>query len=306
MKLLDKELLEKCRICPRKCGVNRLEGNRGFCGEAAELMVARAALHMWEEPCISGDKGSGAVFFSGCPLGCVFCQNRHISSGKSGKLITTERLAEIFFELEEKGANNINLVTPDHYVPQIVEAIDMAKREGLELPFVYNCSGYETVEVVKRLDGYIDIYLPDFKYMSPVLSEKYSHASDYAQVAKAAVSEMVRQAGGEKTAFYDNGIMKRGVIVRHLQLPGCMEDSKQVIAYLYHTYGNDIYISIMNQYTPMKKIEEKYPELGVRLSNEEYDELVDYAISLGVENGFIQEGETASESFIPEFNNEGV
>ena len=232
---------------------------------------------MWEEPCISGENGSGAVFFSGCSLGCAYCQNHDISGGLNGKEITIKRLSEIFFELKAQGANNINLVTPDHFIPQIIEAIDMAKEQGFNLPFVYNCSGYEEIDALKLLDGYIDIYLPDFKYMS-----------------------------AELAAFDEDGIMKRGVIVRHLELPGCIEDSKAVIRYLYKTYGNNIYISIMNQYTPMEGIGKKFPELNRKLTEREYDELVDYAISIGVENGFIQEGETASESFIPPFTNEGV
>ena len=224
---------------------------------------------MWEEPCISGENGSGAVFFSGCSLGCAYCQNHDISGGLNGKEITIKRLSEIFFELKEQGANNINLVTPDHFIPQIIEAIDMAKEQGFNLP-------------------------------------RYSHAPDYPEVAKTALAEMVRQVGGDQTTFDEDGIMKRGVIVRHLELPGCIEDSKAVIRYLYKTYGNNIYISIMNQYTPMEGIGKKFPELNRKLTEREYDELVDYAISIGVENGFIQEGETASESFIPPFTNEGV
>jgi putative pyruvate formate lyase activating enzyme len=304
--LKHRKLLEACHMCPRKCGVNRLSGEKGACHETVEIMVSRAALHMWEEPCISGENGSGAIFFSGCSLGCSFCQNRKISWGMSGKIISVERLSEIFFELKAKGANNINLVTPDHYIPQIIEAIDIARNKGFDLPFVYNCSGYENVESVKMLEGYIDIYLPDFKYMSSELSARYSGAPDYSIVAKKAIEEMVAQTGGEKTDFYENGIMKKGVIVRHLQLPGCIEDSKAIIDYLYKTYENDIYISIMNQYTPMPEIGERFPELNRKLYAEEYDELVDYAIDIGVENGFIQEGDTALESFIPEFDNEGV
>ena len=216
---------------------------------------------MWEEPCISGENGSGAVFFSGCSLGCAYCQNHDISGGLNGKEITIKRLSEIFFELKEQGANNINLVTPDHFIPQIIEAIDMAKEQGFNLPFVYNCSGYEDIEALKLLDGYIDIYLPDFKYMSAELAARYSRAPDYPEVAKMALAEMVRQVGGDQTTFDEDGIMKRGVIVRHLELPGCIEDSKAVIRYLYKTYGNNIYISIMNQYTPMEGIGEKFPEL---------------------------------------------
>ena len=296
----------KCDLCPRKCLVDRKKGEKGICGQTENLKVARAALHFWEEPCISGDAGSGAVFFSGCPLHCVFCQNENIANGTVGKEISLERLVDIFLELQEKGANNINLVTPGHFVPQIVKALDQAKKEGLTLPVVYNTSSYETVDTIRMLDGYVDIYLPDFKYMSPVLSKKYSHAPDYAQVAKAAIAEMVRQTG--KAVFVngdeDNLILK-GTIVRHLTLPGCMEDSMQILKYLHETYGDTIYISIMNQFTPLFNLE-KYPELNRKITDEEYEALVDYAIEIGIENGFIQEGDTAEESFIPAFDCEGV
>lgn len=294
-----------CTLCPRRCGADRAHEQTGSCGVTDSLKVARAALHMWEEPCISGEQGSGAVFFSGCALHCCFCQNRDISDGGAGKLITTERLCDIFFELAAKGAGNINLVTGDHYIPQIVTAIELAKARGFSLPFVYNCSGYESADMIRALDGYIDIYLTDFKYISPVLSAKYSKAPDYAVYAKEALSEMVRQCGGAKTRFDESGLMQMGVIVRHLQLPDCIDDSKAVISYLYETYGDDIYISIMNQYTPPTSFC-TYPELDRKLTSDEYDELVDFAIYIGVENGFIQEGETADESFIPPFDCEGV
>lgn len=296
----------KCDLCPRKCLVDRKKGEKGICGQTENLKVARAALHFWEEPCISGDAGSGAVFFSGCPLHCVFCQNENIANGTVGKEISLERLVDIFLELQEKRANNINLVTPGHFVPQIVKALDQAKKEGLTLPVVYNTSSYETVDTIKRLEGYVDIYLPDFKYMSPVLSKKYSHAPDYAEVAKAAIAEMVRQTG--KAVFVngdEDNLILRGTIVRHLTLPGCMEDSMQILKYLHETYGDTIYISIMNQFTPLSNLE-KYPELNRRITDEEYETLVDYAIDIGIENGFIQEGDTAEESFIPAFDCEGV
>ena len=296
----------KCDLCPRKCLVDRKKGEKGICGQTENLKVARAALHFWEEPCISGDAGSGAVFFSGCPLHCVFCQNENIANGTVGKEISLERLVDIFLELQEKEANNINLVTPGHFVPQIVKALDQAKKEGLTLPVVYNTSSYETVDTIRMLDGYVDIYLPDFKYMSPVLSKKYSHAPDYAQVAKAAIAEMVRQTG--KAVFVngdEDNLILRGTIVRHLTLPGCMEDSMQILKYLHETYGDMIYISIMNQFTPLSNLE-KYPELNRRITDEEYETLVDYAIDIGIENGFIQEGDTAEESFIPAFDCEGV
>ena len=296
----------KCDLCPRKCLVDRKKGEKGICGQTENLKVARAALHFWEEPCISGDAGSGAVFFSGCPLHCVFCQNENIANGTVGKEISLERLVDIFLELQEKRANNINLVTPGHFVPQIVKALDQARKEGLTLPVVYNTSSYETVDTIKMLEGYVDIYLPDFKYMSPGLSKKYSHAPDYAEVAKAAIAEMVRQTG--KAVFVngdEDNLILRGTIVRHLTLPGCMEDSMQILKYLHETYGDMIYISIMNQFTPLSNLE-KYPELNRRITDEEYETLVDYAIEIGIENGFIQEGDTAEESFIPAFDCEGV
>jgi putative pyruvate formate lyase activating enzyme len=298
-----KEILSKCTLCPRNCYSNRTIGEKGYCKVSDQLIVARAALHMWEEPCISGESGSGTVFFSGCALGCVYCQNYNIAKAITGKIITVERLAQIFLELQQKKASNINLVTPGHYTPQILQALSIAKSEGLNIPIVYNSSGYEKAETLRLLDGYIDIYLPDFKYMSEVISKKYSNCYDYASYAREAVNEMYRQVG--KPVFGSNGIMKRGVIVRHLTLPGCLEDSKQILEYLYHTFRDNIFISIMNQYTPLDPVK-SYPEINRKITVEEYDELVDYAISLGVENGFIQEGDTASESFIPEFNEEGV
>lgn len=293
-----------CTLCPRECNVNRAEGKTGFCGVAGEdIYLARAALHMWEEPCISGEDGSGTVFFSGCPLRCVYCQNYNIAHAKTGKAVTRERLSEIFMELQEKGANNINLVTPTHYTPEIVCAVKRAREKGLRLPVVYNCSGYEKVDTLRMLDGIVDIYLTDFKYMDSDMAKRYSHAKDYPEVAKAALNEMVRQTG--EAVFSEEGMMQKGVIVRHLLLPGALENAKAVVQYVYETYGDVVFLSLMNQYTPLPQVE-KYPEINRRVTEEEYEELVDFAIDIGVENGFIQEGETAEESFIPEFNNEGV
>ena len=297
---------KSCSLCPRKCMANRLE-RPGFCGEMAQLRVARAALHMWEEPCISGTSGSGAVFFAGCSLGCVFCQNHEIAQGRSaGKAISIERLAQIFLELQEKGAANINLVTPDHYAPSIVAALDLARKNGLHLPVICNCSGYMSMEVLKLFEGYIDVWLPDFKYFSNEPASRYSQADDYFEVASAALAEMVRQC---PEAVFDSdrdGMIRRGVIVRHMMLPGHAADSKKVIQYLHETYGDQIYISMMSQYTPMPGIGDKYPELDKKVKDRAYEALVDYAIRIGVENGFIQEGETANESFIPAFDYEGV
>ena len=293
-----------CMLCPRECKADRIGGKEGFCGVAGEdIYLARAALHMWEEPCISGEAGSGTVFFSGCSLRCVYCQNYNIAHAKTGKPVTKARLSEIFLELQEKGANNINLVTPTHYTPEIVWAVKEAKARGLKLPIIYNCSGYENVETLKMLEGIVDIYLTDFKYMDSMIAKKYSRAEDYPEIAKAALKEMVRQTG--EAEFSEEGIMQKGVIVRHLLLPGYLDNAKAVVKYVYDTYGDRVFLSLMNQYTPLPQVK-KYPEINRRVTEEEYEELVDFAIELGVENGFIQEGETAEESFIPEFNNEGV
>lgn len=295
-----------CVICPRKCGVMRDLGQTGFCMMSSEIKVARAALHMWEEPCISGvgenAPGSGTVFFSGCTLRCVYCQNHHIAAGSFGKVISKERLADIFLELQDKGAANINLVTPTHFTPQIVKALDMVK-DRLEIPVVHNTSGYERVETLKMLYGYVDIYLTDFKYMDSALAEKYSKAPDYPQIAKAALEEMVRQTGTPK--FNASGMMEKGVIVRHLMLPGRLMDSKKIVRYVYETYGDKVYLSLMNQYTPLPHVKD-IPELNCRVKKKSYDKLIDFAIELGVTNAFIQSGETAKESFIPSFECEGV
>lgn len=275
---------------------------------SANLKVARAALHFWEETCISGTKGSGAVFFSGCSMRCVFCQNREIAQGNAGKEISRERLVEIFLELQEQGANNINLVTPGHYVPHIVWAVEQARCQGLKLPIVYNTSSYEKVDTLKRLEGIVDVYLPDFKYWSSELAQKYSNALDYPVVAKAAIAEMVRQQ--PKMQFmYDEeqgvDLVKKGVVVRQLLLPGQVSDAKQIVKYLHDTYGEQIYLSLMSQYTPLVQVE-KYPELNRKVDRRTYDKYVDYAIAIGVENGYIQEEDVAEESFIPAFNGEGV
>lgn len=298
-----------CTLCPRACHVDRTAGQKGRCHVDARIRVARAALHMWEEPCLSGRSGSGAVFFSGCALGCIFCQNREIASGKAGLVISEARLSEIFLELQEKGANNINLVTAGHYVPQVIRALACAKSQGLRIPIVYNSSGYEKAETLRQLEGLIDIYLPDLKYLTPELAAAYSHAPDYPQYAMEAIAEMVRQQPQAEFMPEDrteaSPIMRRGVIVRHLLLPGHVREAKKVVGYLHETYGDQIYISMMNQYTPMS---EKFadPNLNRRVTKREYERLLDYAAEIGVENGFYQEGATADESFIPEFDYEGV
>ena len=301
--MINHELLDDCTLCPRNCHVNRNQGKIGYCRMTSELVVARTALHMWEEPCISGEKGSGAVFFSGCAMGCVFCQNHEIAKGLRGTSITVERLSEIFLELQEKGANNINLVTPSHYVLQIIEALDIAKSHGLDIPIVYNSSGYEKKETIRLLEGYVDIYLPDFKYMNDEIASRYSHCQDYSTYAKETIEEMVRQTG--KPEFYSDGIMKKGTIVRHLSLPGYLEDSKDILDYLHENFKNDVYISIMNQYTPLITVE-KYPEINRKVTKHEYDELISYALMMGIKNAYTQEDETQEESFIPDFDGEGV
>lgn len=349
---LKKNSHTRCTLCPRACGVDRAAGQKGRCYVDDRIRVARAALHMWEEPCLSGRAGSGAVFFSGCALGCIFCQNREIAAGKAGLVISEERLSEIFLELQEKGANNINLVTAGHYVPQVIRALTRAKAQGLRIPIVYNSSGYEKAETLRQLEGLIDIYLPDLKYLTPELAAAYSHAPDYPQYAMEAIAEMVRQqpqvefvpekdTGSQSIGLAENDssvkrgnnlavineettvqaesetkewnmestkacpIMQRGVIVRHLLLPGHVREAKKVVGYLHETYGDQIYISMMNQYTPMS---EKFddPKLNRRVTKREYERLLDFAAGIGVENGFYQEGATADESFIPAFNYEGV
>ena len=294
---------KNCLLCPRKCGINRSTGQTGVCGVSSEIKVARAALHYWEEPCISGKRGSGAVFFSGCSLHCVFCQNREISDGKAGKLISKERLSDIFMELADKGANNINLVTPGQYIPDIVWAVNDAKSRGMKLPIIYNTSGYENVTELKLLEGIVDVYLPDFKYMDSTLSARYSRAKDYPSVAKQALSEMVRQ---QPDVVIDDatGLIQKGVIVRQLLLPGHVNDAKAVLKYLYDTYHDHVYISMMSQFTPIAL--EDYPEINRTVTKREYERLVNYALEIGITNAFIQEGDVAKDSFIPAFDCEGV
>jgi uncharacterized Fe-S protein, pflX (pyruvate formate lyase activating protein)-like protein len=294
---------ENCLLCPRKCGINRRTGQTGVCGVSSEIKVARAALHYWEEPCISGKRGSGAVFFSGCSLHCVFCQNREISDGKAGKVISKERLSDIFIELADKGANNINLVTPGQYIPDIVWAVNDAKSRGMKLPIIYNTSGYENVTELKLLEGIVDVYLPDFKYMDSTLSARYSRAKDYPSVAKQALSEMVRQ---QPDVVIDDatGLIQKGVIVRQLLLPGHVNDAKAVLKYLYDTYHDHVYISMMSQFTPIAL--KNYPEINRTVTKREYERLVNYALEIGITNAFIQEGDVAKDSFIPAFDCEGV
>ncbi len=297
-----------CNICPRKCNIDR-RSHKGFCSEYEYITIARAALHFYEEPCISGMEGSGAVFFCGCNLKCVFCQNADISTGRSGKEVSVERLSDIFLELRDQGANNINLVTPSHFVYPIKEALILAKNKGLDIPIVYNTSAYELPETLSVLDGLVDIYLPDFKYMDDTLAKNYSGVADYSFHAKRAIAEMFRQTGPNE--FDERGMMKKGIIVRHLLLPLGVKNAKQVVSYIHETYGDDVYLSIMNQYTPvnsdsLKKAGEKYPELLRKVTKREYDRLLDYVFSLNIVNAYFQEGKTAEESFIPAFDYTGI
>lgn len=285
-----------CSLCPRECNINRKK-EKGVCGASEIMRIARYSLHEWEEPCLSGTHGSGTIFFSFCNLQCIFCQNYKISSEHIGYEITIDDFVDICLELQEKGAHNINLVTPTHYVPQIILGIKEARKKGLILPIIYNTSGYEKKETIKQLNGIIDIYLPDFKYFDDTIGLRYSKVSNYSDYAKESLEEMVSQVG---SPIYENGLLKKGVIVRHLCLPGEVEDSKKILKYLYQTYHDSIIISIMNQYTPIRKFL-KYPNLNRTLTEQEYEEIIDFACDTGITNAFIQEGETCKESFIPEF-----
>lgn len=310
---------EKCRLCPRECGVNRNMGERGVCGETSKLRIARAALHMWEEPCITGQHGSGTVFFAGCQMKCVFCQNYAVANSDIGTQINEYELAEIFLKLQEENASNINLVTPDHFVPSIAFALKEAKKQGLHIPIVYNTGSYVKVETLRMLEGLIDIYLPDDKYYEETLAIRYSRAKRYPKVAAEAICEMVRQTGTPVFCHMHSGmelgaakynaleeneakeyILKRGTIVRHLLLPGELEDSKKVVRSLLTQFGDQIYLSLMNQYVPVGNVAD-VTELNRKVTEEEYEELIDTAIAAGIENGFVQEGGAAEESFIPDF-----
>lgn len=295
-----RKLYKKCELCAKRCGIDRMSGKLGYCGTSAEPTVARAALHMWEEPVISGTRGSGTVFFCGCSLGCIYCQNGEISRGNSGIAVSTERLAEILTELEEKGAHNINFVTPTHFAPSVVTAVAEARERGLSVPIVYNTGSYDTVDTLRMLRGTVNVYLPDFKYYRSATAKKLSHAADYPEVAKAAIAEMVRQ---QPAPIIEGGIMRRGVIVRVLLLPGHLAEAKLNVKYLHDTYGDSIYISLMNQYTPPVGMP---TPLDRRVTHAEYDELTEYAVRLGVKHGFTQEWGTAKESFTPAFDNTGV
>lgn len=294
--------LNPCNICPRECGTDRYI-HTGFCGAGSGIKIARAAPHFWEEPCISGDKGSGTVFFSGCSLKCCYCQNHEISSGARGSEVSAERLADIFIELQDEGVHNINLVTPTHYVLQIIKALDISKPR-LHIPVVYNTGGYEKTEAVRALKGYVDIYIPDLKYRSSKLSREYSGAEDYFDIASEAIMEMVSQVNG--LSIGNDGVMLKGVIIRHLVLPGARKDSMQVLRWMSENLPEEKFLlSLMNQYTPSCKAAE-HNDINRRVTAFEYDSVVEEAVRLGLSNGFIQERDSADARYIPPFNLEGV
>ncbi len=294
-------VLKKCNLCPRNCLVDRYN-SLGYCKQSNKIRIAKAALTYFEEPCISNSKGSGTIFFSGCNLGCVFCQNKDISKDNYGKVISIKRLSEIMLELQDKGAININLVTPTPHVVGIAKAIKLAKKNGLVIPIIYNTSSYENLDTIKLLDGLIDVYLPDLKYYDDKYALKYSKAPNYFEVATLAIHEMYNQVG--KPQFDKDGNILKGVIVRHLMLPTLKEDTKNILNYLYNTYQDNIYISIMNQYTVIKPL--KYKELNHKVTDKDYNEVIDYAISLGIQNAYCQLDNTSSKDFIPNFDLEGV
>ena len=294
-----KTAYKRCELCPRRCGVDRTHGERGFCGASATLRAGRAAPHYYEEPCLSGKRGSGAVFFAHCTLACSYCQNREISRG-GGIPLSEEALAESFLRLAEGGVHNLNLVTPTHYLPGVRAALALARERGLSLPVVYNCGGYERTEVVRELRGEVDIFLPDFKYCSEELARHFSHAPDYREQATKAVRAMVETAG--RPRYGEDGLLKGGVLVRHLMLPGQLADTRRVLELLWSEFGGEILISLMNQFTPQPGC----PELATAVSPEEYERAVDFAIALGFEEGYIQEEGTVSESFIPAFDGTGL
>lgn len=305
--LLSYAAYDACRLCPRRCGARRSDGARGRCGMSAEPRAARSALHLWEEPPISGEAGSGAVFFSGCPLRCVFCQNHEISSGGFGLRVGTGRIAEMMLELQAQGALNINLVTALHFAPHVREAVSMARAAGLTLPIVCNTSGYELVEVVRALAGVVDVWLTDFKYADGALAGELSAAPDYPEVAAEALAAMVscvRDAGGRSLA--EDGSMRRGVIVRHLVLPGHADDSCAVLDRVWQIAGNEVDLSVMNQYTPNETCRAAGGDLARAVTEEEYEIVLCHADDLGFERIWWQEGGTVSESFVPSFDATGV
>ncbi|MCD8036368.1 MAG: radical SAM protein [Clostridiales bacterium] len=294
---------ENCTLCPRNCGVNRSAGRIGYCKMPSEIHAALASVHMWEEPPISGTNGSGTIFFTGCNLRCVFCQNHDISSENHGKAISIDQLAQIMLEEQDRGVHNINLVTAVHYIPSVTEAIVKAKENGLKIPIVYNSGGYEKAESLKMLDGLIDIYLPDIKYFSAELSAKYSAAPDYFEQAVSAVAEMYRQIG--QNAFDEKGLLKKGVIIHHLVLPSHKEDSFKVLDAIKENFGEEAYVSLLRQYTPMYRTNE-YKEINRRLMSLEYTRVIDHFFDIGLKNGYVQEKSSATSEYTPLFDLSGL
>ena len=292
-------MLDNCTLCPHNCKVNRLEGKKGRCKCDNTLKIALASLHMFEEPCISGTNGSGTVFFTNCNLNCIYCQNYEISQGGKGKEITIQTLADIFIKQQEKGAHNINLVTPTMYVYQIIEAIKIARKNGLKIPIIYNSNGYENVETIKMLNGYIDVYLPDLKYYTNGLSKKYSNVDNYFEVATNAIKEMYSQVGN--AIFDDNGIIQKGVIIRHLVLPNHIQNTKNILKWINENMPKDIYVSVMAQYFPTYKAKND-SLINRKLNKKEYKEVFNYLYSLDLQNGYIQELGSHEEEYVPDFN----
>lgn len=296
-------LYKNCSICPRNCHIDRTKGQIGYCQSGHEIKAALASVHMWEEPPISGSCGSGTIFFSGCNLRCVFCQNYTISSENSGKTISTERLSEIMLEQQARGVHNINLVTATHFIPSIIKAVQKAKNNGLKIPIVYNTGGYEKVESIKMLEGTVDIYLPDIKYFSTELSLKYSGASDYFDYASEAVLEMYHQTGNN--IYDDNGIMKSGVIIRHMIMPSHKEDSYKVLDWIRDNIGTEACVSLLSQYTPAYNAE-KYKEINRKLMSLEYTRVIEHFFDIGLKNGFMQEKSSAESKYTPIFDLSGL
>ena len=297
------DLYKNCTLCPRNCHVDRTSGKTGYCKMTSTIMAALASVHMWEEPPISGTNGSGTIFFSGCSLRCVFCQNHDISSENYGKAVSTKRLAEIMLEHQAAGVHNINLVTGAHFVPSIIEAVQEARDNGLKIPIVYNSGGYESVETIKMLEGIVDIYLPDIKYYSSELSAKYSNAPDYFQRASEAVKEMYRQTG--ENVFDENGLLKKGVIIRHLVLPSCKSDSFKILDWIRSEIGEGAYVSLLNQYVPVYRASE-FKEINRRLMSLEYTRVLDHFFDIGLKNGYMQEKSSASSKYTPLFDLSGL
>lgn len=298
-------MLEHCTLCPRLCGANRAAGETGFCGADDTIRIGLASLHHWEEPCLSGTRGAGTVFFCHCPLGCVYCQNHDISgqtAAQNGILTDISGLADTFLSLQARGAHNIDLVTPTHYAAHLAQAIPLARKRGLTIPIVYNCGGYERMETLHMLDGLIDIYLPDFKYYSPYYAQRYSHAADYFETACCAIEEMVRQTGVPQ--FDTDGMMTRGTVIRHLMLPGLSNDTAHILRTIASHWGEQVLVSLMRQFTPCTDLSD-FPELARRVTDEEYTDACEQMAFLGL-NGWTQDAQSVSESFIPHFDGSGV